>query len=148
MEKVKILFVCVHNSARSQMAESIFNSLGHEDFLAESAGFDPKNINPFAIEVMKEIGIDISQNKSKDIFDLYKQGKIYHYLITVCDETAKERCPIFPGLQNKITWSFKNPADFTGTQEEKLNKTREVRDQIKEHIYSFLSQAVETSKSA
>lgn len=138
MEKIKVLFVCVHNSARSQIAEAFLKEMAPDKFIVESAGFDPQPLNPLAIEVMKEVGIDISGNKAKDIFELYRSGKIFNYIISVCDEAHGERCPIFPGTLQKVTWSFPNPAEFTGTNEEKLYQTRKVRDEIKEKITHFI----------
>src|SRR6185436_1684805 len=123
MNKIKVLFLCIHNSARSQMAEAYLKKFGGENFLAESAGLEAGKMNPLAIEVMKEEGIDISQNKTKDVFDFYKEGRLYQYVVTVCDPEASERCPIFPGMVEKINWSFEDPSSFTGTQEEKLAKT-------------------------
>lgn len=138
--KKKILFVCEHNSARSQMAEAFCNHYGGEDYTAESAGIKAGGLNPYVVEVMKEIGIDISQNKSDNVFDFFKQGRSYSYVITVCDQTTAEKCPIFPGLvvNGRLHWSFPNPSDFTGTEEEKLAKTRQVRDEIKKQILAFL----------
>ncbi len=130
MDKIKVLFVCVHNSARSQMAEAFLNLFGHDDFEAESAGLDAGNLNPYAVEVMKELKIDISGNKTKNVFDFYKEGKLYQYVITVCDENSSEKCPVFPGITKKLNWSFEDPSAFTGTFEEILDKTRIVRDQI------------------
>ena len=95
MDKIKVLFVCVHNSARSQMAEAFLNDLGKGKFFAESAGFEPAPLNPLVVESMKEIGYDISNNKTKSVFDFFKQGKFYAYVITVCDESNSKRCPIF-----------------------------------------------------
>lgn len=137
-EKTKVLFVCVHNSARSQIAEAFLKELGGGAFEVESAGFEPGKINPLAIEVMDEVGIDISQNKTKAVFDFYKQGRAFQYVIAVCDAANAERCPIFPGLSKRIDWSFKDPSTFQGEWEEKLEKTREVRDEIKERIRSWI----------
>jgi len=134
MSKVKVLFVCIHNSSRSQMAEAYLKAIGGEEFHVESAGLEPGTLNPLVVQVMKEDGIDISQNKTKSAFDLYKQGKHYHYVITVCDESQAERCPIYPGVMQKIHWSFEDPSAFTGTLDEKLHKTRIVRDSIKTKI--------------
>src|SRR5574344_130132 len=97
MEKIKVLFVCIHNSARSQMAETFLNQLGGDKFEAESAGLEPGNLNPIVVDAMKEIGIDISNNKTNSVFDFYKSGKRYHFVFTVCDEASGEKCPIFPG---------------------------------------------------
>jgi len=134
MEKLKVLFVCVHNSARSQMAEAFLNYYFPEKFETESAGLEPGKLNPIVVDAMKEIGIDISGNKTKSVFDFYKKGNMYKYVITVCDETAAERCPIFPGVSEKIHISFPDPSGLSGSYEEKLEGTRKIRDQIKEKI--------------
>src|SRR3989338_9622164 len=97
MDKKKVLFVCVHNSARSQIAEAFLKQMAGDKFEAESAGLEPGNLNPVVVEVMKEVGIDISQNKTKSVFDFYKQGRQYDYVVTVCDESQSGACPMFPG---------------------------------------------------
>ena len=140
MAPIKILFLCIHNSARSQMAEAYLKNFGGERFLAESAGLEPGKLNPLAIEVMKEDGIDISKNPTKDVFEMHKQGKLFHYVVTVCDPKASESCPIFPGMQKKINWSFDDPSKFTGTQEEKLEQTRAVRDKIKKAVQELVNE--------
>ena len=133
-----ILFVCIHNSARSQMAEAFLNSLGFENVKAESAGLEEGKLNPVAVEAMKEVGIDISGNKTKTVYGFIKEGKHFHYIITVCDATSGERCPIFPGNPYKrLHWSFDDPSSFEGTLEQKLERTRVVRDQIKARIEEF-----------
>ncbi|MFA5089430.1 MAG: arsenate reductase ArsC [Candidatus Omnitrophota bacterium] len=136
----KVLFVCVHNSARSQMAEALLKHLSRGRFEVESAGLEPGKLNPLAIEVMKEIGIDISQNNTKSVFDFYKQGKRYDYVITVCDESQAQRCPVFPGTTatRRIHWSFDDPASFQGVWEDKLDQARQVRDKIKQQIEQWL----------
>jgi arsenate reductase len=138
MEKDKVLFVCVHNSARSQMAEALLKQMAGDRFEAESAGLQPGELNPLAVEVMKEIGIDISKNKTKSAFDLFKDGKLYTHVITVCDETSAEQCPFFPGMMTRLHWSFADPSGFTGTNEEKLEKTRQVREAIRGKIATWL----------
>ncbi|MCL5030860.1 MAG: arsenate reductase ArsC [Bacteroidetes bacterium] len=138
MNRQRVLFVCVHNSARSQMAEAYLNFFGNEKFEAESAGLEPGSLNPFVVEVMKEDEIDISGNKTKSVFDFFKQGKMYGYVITVCDETTAERCPIFPGVCERLHWSFADPAAIEGTYEEKLAGTRMIRDQIKFKIKDWI----------
>jgi arsenate reductase len=139
MNKQKVLFVCIHNSGRSQMAEALLRQLGGEHFEAESAGFEPGKLNPIVVEVLKEVGIDISQAKTKSVFDLYKQGRIYQYVVTVCDESKAESCPIFPGIvRARMHWSFQDPAAFQGSPEERLAKTRVVRDEIKAKIEEFV----------
>lgn len=137
MNKYKVLFVCVHNSARSQMAEAYLNKFGNENFIAESAGIETGTLNPFVVEVMKEDGIDISGNQTKEVFDLVKQGRFYSYVIPVCDKEAAEKCPIFPGARQEIQWSFNDPSKFEGSYEEKLKATRDVRDQIKKQILEW-----------
>jgi len=138
MDKIKVLFVCVHNSARSQMAEAFLNKIAGEEFLAESAGFEPGKLNPVVVEVMKEIGIAISNNQTKSVFDFFKQGRLYNFVIAVCDGANAERCPIFPGITKRLGWSFEDPASFEGTPEEKLTRTREVRDKIKFEVEDFV----------
>lgn len=139
MEKVKVLFVCIHNSARSQMAEAFLNTLGKDKFEAESAGIEPGKLNPIVVEAMKEIEIDISMNRCKDVTEFLNKGKIFDFVITVCDEGNAERCPIFPGNAKKIHWSFIDPSAFNGTHDEKLIQTRKVRDLIKEKVFNFVS---------
>lgn len=138
--KIKVLFLCIHNSARSQMAEAYLIKIGGDKFEVESAGLEAGNINSFAVEVMKEEGIDISNNQTNNVFDFFKQGKLYRYVITVCDKEASNRCPIFPGMSEKINWSFPDPSSFTGTEEKKLQETRKVRDQIKQAVQDFVKQ--------
>lgn len=138
MTKTKVLFVCIHNSARSQMAEAYLNTLAGEHFYAESAGLEPGILNPYVIQVMKEEGIDISGNKIDSAFDLYKEGRSYDYVVAVCDAAKAEKCPVFPGVTSRLNWSFPNPADFTGTDEEILAATRIVRDQIKVKVEKFI----------
>ena len=141
MEKEKVLFVCVHNSARSQMAEAILNHLAGDRFIAESAGLEPGKLNPLAVEAMKDMGIDISNKKTQDVFDLYKQGRRFNYVVTVCDEASGERCPLFPGISQKIQWGFPDPSTLQGTLEEKLHKTIEIRNQIKNQIEKWLAES-------
>ena len=137
--KIRVLFLCVHNSARSQMAEAYLKKLGNDKFLAESAGLEPGKLNPLAVEVMREDGIDISSNPVKDVFSLFKEGRIFNYVVTVCDAKNSERCPIFPGLNKRIGWDFADPSSFAGSPEEKLELTRKVRDEIKRAVINFIS---------
>jgi arsenate reductase (thioredoxin) len=139
MAKLKVLFVCVHNSARSQMAEAYLKKFGGDKFEVESAGIEKGVLNPVAVEVMKEDGIDISHNPTKSAFDLFKQGKSYLYVITVCDKSAADRCPYFPGVNKRIIWNFDDPSAFIGTHEEKLQQTRQVRDSIKQAVQNFIN---------
>jgi arsenate reductase (thioredoxin) len=130
----KILFVCIHNSARSQMAEAFLQKYGGEHFKVESAGIEPGNINPNVVTVMHEAGIDLSQKGTQAVFDLFRAGRLYNAVITVCDEASAERCPIFPGRVKRIAWSFNDPSGFAGTPEEILQQTRDVRDEIETKI--------------
>ncbi len=138
-KKIQVLFVCIHNSARSQMAETYLNHFGADHFIAESAGLEPGQLNPLVIETMKQDGFDISQNRTKSVFQFFKEGRRYQYVITVCDETSAERCPIFPGLAQRLHWSFPDPSQLQGTYEEKLIQTAEIRDQIKKKVKEFIS---------
>ena len=142
-EKRKVLFVCIHNSARSQMAEAFLNSLGGDHFEAESAGIEKGKLNPNVVAVMQEIGIDISKNETKEAFEFFKQGRMYNAVITVCDAANAERCPVFLGVVKRLQWSFQDPSAFTGTREEVLERTRKVRDEIKEKVIGFINESKE-----
>ena len=138
-EMIKILFVCIHNSARSQMAEAFINSHGLSNVKAESAGLEEGKLNPIIVDAMKEIGIDISANKTKTVYEFIKSGKHFHYVITVCDATSGERCPIFPGnVYKRLHWSFDDPSSLEGTYEEKLEIIRKLRDEIKKAVDEFV----------
>jgi len=140
MRKKRVLFICIHNSARSQMAEAFMNDICSGEFEAESAGLEPGKLNPIVVEAMQEIGIDISGNQTKTVFDIFKSGKLFHYAVTVCDETSAERCPIFPGITKRLHWSFPDPSAIQGAHEEKLARTREIRDTIKAKIEEWCSE--------
>lgn len=145
MGKPRVLFLCTGNSARSQMAEGYLRHKAGEKFEAISAGTEPKTLNPLAVEAMREIGIDISHHKSKDVVKLL--GQNIHYVVTVCDN-AKEHCPIFPGTWKFLHWSFPDPADAKGTREEKLAVFRRVRDEIIQRINHELLEGAATRKKA
>jgi len=138
MDKKRVLFICMHNSARSQMAEAFLKQMAGDRFEVESAGLEPGKLNPLAIAVMKESGIDISQNKTKSVFDFYKEGRRYDYVITVCDESQSGACPVFPGKGKRLHWGFPDPSQFQGSLEDKLKQTRAVRDQIEAKIKEWL----------
>ena len=140
MGKGRILFVCVHNSARSQMAEALVNHLAGDMFEAESAGLEPGTLNPLAVEAMQEMGIDISAKQTQSVFDLYKSGRMFSYVITVCDEATAERCPIFPGVTKRLHWSFPDPSALKGTHDEKLKETITIRNQIAKAVENWLSE--------
>jgi arsenate reductase len=139
----RVLFVCIHNSARSQMAEAFLNKYGKGQFEAESAGIEPGKLNPHVVKVMQEEGIDLSNKKTQAVFDLFRQGRRYNAVVTVCDAANAERCPIFPGLVKRLAWSFEDPSSFKGSEEEILDHTRLVRNEIKNTILGFIKEASE-----
>jgi len=140
MNDVKVLFVCVHNAARSQMAEAFLNHLGEGIFFAESAGLEKGVLNPLAVKVMDEIGYDISLNEVNSVFEFYKEHRLYNYVVTVCDESNGQKCPIFPGVREVLHWNFLDPASFEGSEEDKLSQTRIVRDQIKNGVLKLIDE--------
>lgn len=139
MDKTKVLFVCIHNSARSQMAEAYMNALAGERFAAESAGIEPGVLNQTVVKAMQLDGIDISQAKTKSVFDFFRQGRLFDYVITVCDKEAAERCPVFPGNGKRLHWSFPDPSAIKGSTEEILAGTVKIRDMIKIKINEFIA---------
>lgn len=124
------------------MAEAYLKKFGGDRFIAESAGIEPGKLNPLAVQVMLEDGIDISGNDTKDVFKLHAEGRTYEMVITVCDPEAAAKCPVFPGQHQKLHWPFSDPSSFTGTETEKLKRTRAVRDQIKDAVMQLVKQAV------
>lgn len=137
MEKIKVLFVCVHNSARSQMAEAWLNTLYGDRFEAHSAGLEPGELNPLVVRAMREVGIDISRHRTKPVFDFIRSGALFAYVITVCDDASAERCPVFPGVTRRLHWSFPDPAVLPGTEEEKMVVIREIRDRIRDAVRAW-----------
>lgn len=144
---INVLFICIHNSARSQMAETFVNHFGAGKFFAESAGLEPGKLNPVVVEAMKEIGFDISGNPTKSVFDIHSTGKAYDVVVTVCDEASAERCPIFPGKHYKLHWGFPDPSAIQGEFEEKLAGTRVIRDNIKDTIEKWVKEFAIEEKS-
>lgn len=134
MSKSKILFVCIHNSARSVMAEAFVNHFCGDKFEAQSAGIEPGQLNPVVAQVMAEIGIDVSGHQPRRVADVIASGQQFAYAVTVCDESSAERCPIFPGETKRLHMGFPDPSALQGTPEEKLEATRQIRDQIKSRI--------------
>src|SRR4029077_5418520 len=137
MQKQKVLFICAHNSARSQMAAALLNETCGESFEAQSAGLEPGTINPLAVEVLLELRIDISENTTQRVFDVWTSGQIFQFMVTVCSDAEAEGCPIFAGVTTRLHWPFGDPSKLTGTHEERLKGTRRVRDQISTRIDSF-----------
>ncbi len=136
--KTKVLFLCTHNSVRSQMAEAFLRHFGAEYFEVYSAGLEKSEINPLTIKVMEELNYDLSNQYSKEVAE-YRGNIHFGILITVCSK-AEEKCPIMPGLGTRLHWPFDNPSSFEGTEEEKINKFREVRDQILKKIIEWLKE--------
>jgi arsenate reductase len=133
---IKVLFLCTGNSCRSQIAEGWLRQLGGDQFEVYSAGLEPHGVNPNTVTVMEELGIDMSKHRSKHIDEYI--GKIdFDFLITVCGN-ADERCPYFPGMGTRIHWPFEDPAAFEGSEDEKLDFFRKIRDQIRDKIQSWL----------
>ncbi|MEN6364288.1 MAG: arsenate reductase ArsC [Rectinema sp.] len=133
-----VLFLCVHNSARSQMAEAYLKTLGAGRFTAESAGLEPGTLNPYAVRAMAEDGIDIANNRTKSVDALFESGKAYDAVVTVCSKEAAERCPIFPGKGERLHWPFDDPAAFRGTDQEIMTGVRAIRDQIRAAVVKFI----------
>ena len=138
--KKRVLFLCIHNSARSQIAEAFLKQIAGDRFEVESAGLEPGKLNPLAVKAMREAGIDISRNTTQSVFDLFKSGKRYQYVISVCDDASAERCPIFPGVTTRLSWGFADPSAFTGTEQERLEETIRVRDEIRERIRRWVEE--------
>jgi arsenate reductase len=136
MNTPKVLFLCTGNSARSQMAEALLRKFASGRFDVYSAGLEPSVVNPYAIRVMEEIGVDMSSHRSKSLNEYL--GKVHFaYLITVCDR-AEQKCPIFPGMSIRLNWPFEDPAMVTGSDELKMSKFRQVRDQIDLKVLEWL----------
>jgi arsenate reductase (thioredoxin) len=132
--KKRVLFICVHNSARSQMAEAWLNTICGEYLEAQSAGLEPGTLNPLAVQVMAEAGIDISKKKTQAVFDVFVSGQLFAYVITVCDAASAEKCPIFPGPATRMHWSFPDPSEVQGSESAKLAQVRLIRDEIRTKI--------------
>ncbi len=138
MSKARVLFLCTGNSARSQMAEALLRKYAADHFEVFSAGLEPKGLNPYTVKVLEEIGVDTSQHYSKTLDSFI--GKVHFgYLITVCSK-AEENCPIFPGMGMRMHWPFEDPAAFVGSEEETLQKFREIRDQIDARVREWLKE--------
>jgi arsenate reductase len=144
MKKPRILFICVHNSGRSQIAEAYLKKFAGDKYDAESAGLEPAaKINQLVVDVMKEEGIDISGNKIQSVFELFKAGRLYDHVITVCSSAHEAKCPVFAGITKRWNWPFPDPAAVEGSEEQKLQKVREIRDTIKEKLISTIENGFE-----
>ncbi len=136
----RVLVVCVHNGARSQIAEEYLRRFAGELLEVESAGLEPGSLNPHVVEALREEGIDISGKSTRSVFDLFRQGRSYEYVITVCDRKAEENCPVFPGQTIRLSWPFADPSAFRGSEAEIMERVREVRDRIRERVRHFVEE--------
>ena len=135
--KKKILFICVHNSARSQMAEAFVNQLCGDEFEAQSAGLEPGTLNPIVVAALREVGVDISGKPTQSVGDVSRSGQLFSHVVTVCSEAEAEGCPYFPGVAQRLHWPFTDPSKLTGSHDEKLARVREIRDQIRRKVEVF-----------
>ncbi len=145
--KVRVLFICIHNSARSQMAEAWLNQLCSERFAAQSAGLEPGTLNPIVVEAMAEERIDISGKGTQAVSDVLQSGQHFAYAVTVCDETSAEKCPIFPGPTRRLHWGFPDPSALQGTHEEKLAAVRRIRGQIRAKIEAWCEETCSAAET-
>ena len=139
----KVLFLCVHNSARSQMAEAFLKKHGGGRYVAESAGLEPGLLNPHVVRAMAEVGIDISGKETRSVFDLHRQGKVFQVIVAVCSKEASDRCPIFPGNAFRLHWPFEDPSSFAGSDEEIMAGVRRVRDEIEKKVKEFVASGLD-----
>lgn len=139
MSKKRALFVCIHNSGRSQMGEAFLRHLAGDRFEVHSAGLEAGRLNPLVVRAMEEIGISMEGHHAKTVQEYLDRGERFDYVITVCDETNAERCPMFPGGGKRIHWSFPDPSALTGSDEEKLAGIRPIRDAIESKIREWLA---------
>lgn len=128
---MRVLFICVHNSARSQMAEAYLRQMTGDEVTVASAGLDPTVINPLVVAVMAEEGIDLSGKTPRKVFDLFKEGQLFDYVVTVCEESLEGQCPVFPGVTHRLHLPFPDPAAVVGDEAQRLTAVRRIRDAIK-----------------
>lgn len=139
MQKLRVMFICIHNSGRSQMGEAFLRHLAGERFEVHSAGIEAGKLNPLVVKAMAEKGVDMSAHFAKTAMEYIARGEHFDYVITVCDETNAERCPVFPGKHQRIHWGFPDPSALTGSDEEKLAGIRPIRDAIEAKIKTWIS---------
>ena len=137
-EKVRILAICIHNSARSQMTEEFIRKAAGDRVEVTSAGLEPGKLNPVVVELLKEDGIDITGKETRSVYDLHAAGERFDYVIAVCDKEAAERCPIFPAERERLHWPFPDPSRAEGSMAEKLAYVRPIRDEIRARAYAFV----------
>ena len=142
--RIRVLFVCTGNSARSIMAEAMLRRHGEERFEVFSAGTEPRGVNPLTLRVLAEAGIDASWARSKSVQEFL--GQPFDYVITVCDQ-AREACPVFPGAQESLHWGYEDPAEATGSEEERLAVFRRVFTAIGERVQLFGTVATRAARA-
>ena len=130
------------------MAEAWLNRVCGDQFEAQSAGLEPGTLNPLVVEAMAEVGIDISHKGTQRVSDVLESGTAFAYVITVCDESSAEKCPVFPGSAKRLHWSFPDPSLLTGAHEEKLAAVRTIRDQIRERIEAWCNEVCVAAKTS
>ena len=133
-KKLKVLFICQHNSGRSQIAEAYLRKFYGSEIEIESAGFEPAPaVNPLVVEAMKEEGLDLSGKKPQSVFELFKQGRLFDHIITVCNDNESQ-CPVFPGITKRWHWPFPDPAAVEGSEAQQLEQVRRIRDMVKDWL--------------
>jgi arsenate reductase len=138
MEKRRVLFMSPVNDSRTQMAEALFNSLAGDEYEAWSAGFQPGELSPVTVKVMREIDLDISTQRTKKLFELYRSGMVFDHFVTLCDVSVGEKSPIYPNQRDYVQWSIPDPDTFEGPEEERTRRLRQCRDGLKERIREWL----------
>ncbi len=139
MEKTRVMFICIHNSGRSQMGEAFLRHLAGDRFEVASAGIEAGKLNPLVVQAMAEQGVSMEGHYAKKAQDYVDRGEHFDYVITVCDESNAERCPMFPGKHVRMHWGFPDPSALTGTDEEKLAGIRPIRDAIEGKVREFIA---------
>jgi arsenate reductase len=139
MEKTRIMFVCIHNSARSQMCEAFVRHNAGNRFDVHSSGIEAGKLNPLVVQAMAEIGISMEDQYAKPAKEYIDRNEAFDYVVTVCDESSAERCPLFPGKFTRMHWGFPDPSALTGSDEEKLKAIRPIRDAIQKRVTEWLS---------
>lgn len=138
MEKKRVMFICIHNSGRSQMGEAFLRHVASDRFDVFSAGIESGKLNPLVVKAMEEMGVSMDGHYAKKAQDFVDRGEHFDYVITVCDESNAERCPMFPGKHERMHWGFPDPSALTGSDEEKLAGIRPIRDAIRDKVQEFI----------
>lgn len=145
-QKKRVLFICQHNTGRSQIAEAYLRQFYGDHFEIESTGLEPPEaVKPLVVQVMDEVGFDLSKKKPQSVFELFKQGKLYDHVITVCHD-LESKCPIFPGITKRWHWPFPDPAEVEGSETEKLEGVRKIRDMIKDWLLNPPANTIDFKK--